>query len=92
MPCRKHGTSGHHIRLLNSESLSAIFRNMTLRDWLEQHELTQKEFAARLGLQQPSVARWLRRNSVPADRVPEVARITGLPYSRLNKVFGKVAA
>lgn len=65
---------------------------MALREWLESNGLTQGEFADRLCIKQPSVARWLRTGVVPAKRVPRVAAITGLPYHRLNPEFPRKKA
>ena len=60
---------------------------MELKTYLEKRGISQKAFAELLGLTQPSVSNWLRRGRVPAKRVPEVSRLTGLPYARLNPEF-----
>ena len=61
-----------------------------LRTYLESGKLTQKELAARLGIKQPSVAKWLEKGQVPPRRVRDVAQITGIPASKLcPEIFGK---
>lgn len=61
-----------------------------LRTYLESGKLTQRQLAALLGIKQPSVAKWLARGKVPAERVREVEAITGIPAAKLNpQVFAK---
>lgn len=61
-----------------------------LRSYFEAGNLTQKELAARLGIKQPSVAKWLKEGRVPPRRVRDVEAITGIPASKLcPEIFGK---
>jgi len=61
-----------------------------LRSYLESGKLTQKELAARLGIKQPSIAKWLEKGRVPPRRVRDVEAITGIPASKLcPEIFGK---
>ena len=61
-----------------------------LRSFFESGKLTQTELAARLGIKQPSVAKWLDRGRIPPHRVRDVAAITGIPAAKLcPELFGK---
>lgn len=44
----------------------------------------QSEIARQLGLRQQSISEWVERNRVPAERVIEVERITGVPRHELR--------
>lgn len=46
-------------------------------------KLTQAELAQRLGVRPPALCKWERKR-VPAERVLEVERITGVPRQELR--------
>lgn len=53
---------------------------------LKEAGITQAELVRQIGLKQPSVSKW-RGRGIPLGRVPDVARITGIPASRINPKF-----
>jgi DNA-binding transcriptional regulator YdaS (Cro superfamily) len=44
----------------------------------------QSELARRLDIRQQSVYEWVRRDRVPAERVLEVERVTGVPRHQIR--------
>lgn len=44
---------------------------------------TQAQLATDLGVQPPAVCKW-ERNRIPAERVIDVERVTGIPRQRLR--------
>jgi DNA-binding transcriptional regulator YdaS (Cro superfamily) len=61
-----------------------------LRSYFESGKSTQKELATRLGIKQPSVAKWLKEGRVPPKRVRDVEAVTGIPAAKLcPEIFGK---
>lgn len=44
---------------------------------------TQAELAAHFGVQPPALCKW-ERGRIPAERVPEIARVTGIPRHLLR--------
>jgi transcriptional regulator with XRE-family HTH domain len=60
-----------------------------LRQYLEDGEITQAEFARRLGVKQPTVWEWLNGKSKPsAERLQHIARETGLSIDELLSQSG----
>jgi transcriptional regulator with XRE-family HTH domain len=62
--------------------------DMTIPDLLgaalDANNLTQEEAAARLGVKQPTVNRWLSGKDTPADKhVPALVELTGLPQDQI---------
>jgi len=66
---------------------------MTLSQYLEQRGAASK-VARALKIQHSTVSRWAR-NRVPADRVQDVARVTGIPAAELRpdlaQAFGQAS-
>jgi transcriptional regulator with XRE-family HTH domain len=61
-----------------------------LRSYLETKKLTQKRLAELLGVEQPSLNRWLKKGRIPPLRVRDVEAVTGIPASKLcPELFGK---
>jgi len=61
-----------------------------LRTYFEAGKLTQEQLAQRLGIKQPSVAKWLKTGRIPPKRVRAVEEVTGIPASKLcPELFGK---
>lgn len=61
-----------------------------LRSFFQTGKLTQEQLAARLGIKQPSVAKWLKVGRIPPRRVRDVAEITGISASKLSpELFGR---
>jgi DNA-binding transcriptional regulator YdaS (Cro superfamily) len=56
---------------------------MTLADYLAQKGITSVAVAARLGVAHSTVLRWAE-HGVPAHRVADVARVTGIPAAELR--------
>jgi transcriptional regulator with XRE-family HTH domain len=55
-----------------------------LREHLTEKEITQAEFARRLGVSQPTVWEWLNGKSLPtAARLREIAQETGISIDEL---------
>ena len=47
----------------------------------------RRELAEKLNVSRQAVERWLTDGVVPPKRVPDVARITGMPKKVLNPIF-----
>lgn len=47
----------------------------------------RKELAKQVNVTRQAVERWLAAGSVPPRRVPDVARVTGMPKRVLNPIF-----
>ena len=61
-----------------------------LRSYFRTKNVTQEQLADRLGIKQPSIAKWLKRGRIPPDRVRAVEEVTGIPASKLSpELFGK---
>jgi DNA-binding transcriptional regulator YdaS (Cro superfamily) len=61
-----------------------------LRTFFQTGKLTQEQLAQRLGIKQPSVAKWLKTGRIPPKRVRAVEEATGIPASKLcPELFGK---
>lgn len=57
-----------------------------LREYMEQHGLTQYELAKRLGVSQPTVCDWINGNFTPtAKRLLLISKRTGLSVDELLK-------
>lgn len=55
-----------------------------LRRYLDDEGLTQAQFAAMVGVKQPTVWEWLNGESKPsADRLIKIGRITGISIDEL---------
>lgn len=55
-----------------------------LRDYLAKHELTQQQFADRIGVKQPTVWEWLNGHSTPSTRnLRLISDETGLSVDEL---------
>lgn len=53
---------------------------------------TRAELARKIGVTRDTVAKWAQKDKIPADRVGEVARVTGLSPAVIRPdVFGEVA-
>ena len=50
---------------------------------------TQEVFASLMGVSRQAVQKWCRNGYVPADRVMEFSRLTGVSPENLNKAFEK---
>ena len=55
-----------------------------LLEYLQQPGNSQTALANSLGLSQPAIAKWLERQQIPAERVLEVSRLTGIPAFELR--------
>lgn len=44
----------------------------------------QATLAEKLGVRQQSVSEWVRRNTVPAERVLDIERLTGVPRHEIR--------
>ncbi len=56
----------------------------TLRRYLKDNSITQAEFAAQLGVKQPTVSEWIKGDCSPtAERLKKIAELTGLSIDRL---------
>lgn len=56
----------------------------TLADHLDRAGITQARLAERLNVSQPTVSDWVRGVKKPRpSKVPELARVLGIPVSRL---------
>lgn len=49
--------------------------------------LTDKQFAEALKISPAAVSRWRRQRRIPADRLPQVCKLTGLPLAALSEEF-----
>lgn len=50
---------------------------MTLADYLVEHKLTHQEFAARIGCEQPTVTRFVKKRRIPSpDLMRQIAGVT----------------
>lgn len=52
-------------------------RTMTIRDYLESRKMSQADFAARLGVDRSTVARWAGRSHPPVSRWEAIEKATG---------------
>lgn len=50
-----------------------------LSEALKRMGLRQSDLAERCGVSEPTVSRWVRGGSIPAERVLTVEKITGVP-------------
>jgi len=67
---------------------------MDIAAYLKQNDLTQEEFAAKVGVTQGRVSHWLRGDKIPAERCTDIERITGGAITRQElrpDVFGEVS-
>lgn len=55
-----------------------------LIEYLQNPENSQVKLAKTIGVTQPAVARWVERRKVPAERVLDVSRATGIAPSHLR--------
>lgn len=51
--------------------------------WRKAHGMTQKELATKLGVKDPAITKW-EKGRVPAERVLDVERVTGVPRHRIR--------
>lgn len=50
----------------------------------------QAELARKVGVRQPAVHRWIKAKTVPAKRVLQVEKITGISRYKLNpEIYGQ---
>ena len=65
-----------------------------LKSWREQEKLSAEDAAKEAGVSLPTWSRWeTGSRRIPAERVPDVARVTGIAPSTLRPdVFGEAAA
>jgi transcriptional regulator with XRE-family HTH domain len=55
-----------------------------LKQYLDQESISQTDFAAQMGVKQPTVWEWLHGHSLPtADRLKRMSTITGLSIDEL---------
>lgn len=54
-----------------------------LTAYRQRESITQADLAARLGVQPPAVCKW-ERGRIPAERVLDVERVTGIPRHELR--------
>ena len=54
-----------------------------LKNYRLASSITQKQIAELLGVRPPAICKWERRR-VPAERVLDVARITGIPKEEIR--------
>lgn len=51
---------------------------------------TQSELARAIGVTQGAVSHWIVAGQIPVKRVPQIAKITGIPLAELRPdVFGE---
>jgi len=65
-----------------------------LKSWREQENLSAEDAAKRAGVSLPTWSRWeTGSRRIPAERVPDVARLSGIAPSALRPdVFGEATA
>jgi len=61
---------------------------MDLKALLKAAGTTQAGVALALGVSEPTLSRWVRKG-VPAERVKDVAEITGIPAAQLRPDLAK---
>jgi DNA-binding transcriptional regulator YdaS (Cro superfamily) len=57
--------------------------NHPITDFRKQNEITLEALARRLGIGKASLCKW-EKGRVPAERCPDVEKITGIPRSLLR--------
>lgn len=62
-----------------------------LNEWMQTKGVTQKELAKVLGVTQGAISQWRTKGAIPLARVPTLAKLTGIPLSRLRPDVFEVA-
>lgn len=62
-----------------------------IREFRKKNKITLHSFAANFGVNQSTVMRW-EKDQVPAERVKEIANLTGISKAKLRPdLFGREA-
>ena len=81
--------------LAHHETFVALNFPMDLKALLKAAGAKQMDVAQKLGVSEPTMSRWVK-NGIPAERVPDMARVTGIPAAKLRpdlaQAFGGQAA